>query len=108
MSYSVLAYDDDGSLPTAHYIKNIEDGYTLVNTIFNLTNSKFMGKSVNYEIQFLFCSSELTNCERKKIMKRHRQNYCNDSNAPAVKQQKLEARQTVYEVMTPLLKQVYS
>ena len=50
----------------------------------------------------------MTDCERKKIMKRHRQNYYNDSNAPAVKQQKLGTRQTVYEVMTPSLKQVYS
>ena len=104
MSYSVLAYDDDGSLPAAHYIKNIKDRHTLINTIFNLTNSKIKGKSVNYEIQLLFCSSELTSCERKRIMKRHRQNYANENMAPTVNQQKLEAKQITYKIMNPLLK----
>ena len=54
MSYSILAYDDDDSSPTctAHYIKNIKDKHTLVDTIFNLVTTKIEDKIVNYEIQF--------------------------------------------------------
>jgi hypothetical protein len=68
MSCSILAYDDDDSSPTctAHYIKNIKD-----NAIFNLATTKIKDEIVNYEIQFLSCSSELNNCERKRIMKNH-------------------------------------
>ena len=71
MSYSILAYDDDDSSPTctAHYIKNIKDKHTFVNAIFNLATTKIKDEIVNYEIQFLSCSSELSNCERKRIMK---------------------------------------
>ena len=85
MSYSILAYYDDDSSPTStvHFVKNIKDKHTLVDAIFNLANTKIKDEILNYEIQFLSCSSELTNCERKRIMKNHRQNYINEINAPA-------------------------
>ncbi len=88
MSYSLLAYDDDDSSPTStvHFVKNIKDKYTLVDAIFNLANTKIQDEILNYEIQFLSCSSELTNCERKRIMKSHRQ-----------KKQKLETKQIKYK-----------
>jgi hypothetical protein len=107
MSYSILAYDDDDSSPTctAHYIKNINDKHTLVDAIFNLATTKMKDGIVNYEIQFLSCSSELTNCERKMIMKNHRQNYINDFIEPALKKQKLETKQMKYKTMDPLVKQ---
>jgi hypothetical protein len=94
MSYSILAYDDDDSSPTctAHYIKNIKDKHTLVDTIFNLVTTKIKDEIVNFEIQFLACSSELTNCERKRITKKHRQNYINDFIEPALKKQKLDTK----------------
>ena len=108
-SYSILAYDDDDSSPTctAHYIKNIKDKHTLVDTIFNLTlaNTKIKDEIVNYEIQFLACSSKLTNCERKRIMKNHRQNYINDFIEPALKKQKLETKQMKYKTMAKEKKQ---
>ena len=88
MSYSLLAYDDDDSSPTStvHFVKNIKDKHTLVDAIFNLANTKIQDEILNYEIQFLSCSSELTNCERKRIMKSHRQ-----------KKQKLETKQIKYK-----------
>ena len=92
MSYSILAYDDSSPTCTAHYIKNIKDKHTLVDTIFNLANTKIKDEIVNFEIQFLACSSELTNCERKRIMKKHRQNYINDLIEPALKKQKLDTK----------------
>ena len=106
MSYSILAYDDDDSSPTctAHYIKNINDKHTLVDAIFNLATTIIKDGIV--EIQFLSCSSELTNCERKRIMKNHRQNYINDIE-PAIhkimaqekKQKILENRRTKYGML---------
>ncbi|CAB3979240.1 ATP-dependent DNA helicase PIF1 [Paramuricea clavata] len=107
MSYSILAYDDDDSSPTStvHYIKNIKDKHTLVDAIFNLATTKIKDEIVNYEIQFLFCRSELSNCERKRIMKNHRQNYINDFIEPALKKQKLETKQMKYKTMDPLVKQ---
>ncbi|CAB4001282.1 ATP-dependent DNA helicase PIF1 [Paramuricea clavata] len=65
---ALSAYDDDDSSPTctAHYIKNIKDKYTLVDTIFKLVTTKIEDENVNYEIQFLSCASELSNCESVK------------------------------------------
>ena len=65
MSYLILAYDDDGSSPTSavHFVKNTKDKHTLVDAIFNLANTKIKYEILNYEIQFLSCSSELTNCK---------------------------------------------
>ena len=45
------------------------------------------------------CSSELTNCERKRIMKNHRRNYINEITAPAIKKQKLETKQMKYKTI---------
>ena len=107
-SYSILAYDDDDGSPTctAHYIKNIKDKHTLVDTIFNLANTKIKDEIVNYEIQFLSCYSELTNCERKRIMKNHRQDYINDFIEPAsLKKRKLETKQMKYKTMAKGKKQ---
>ena len=103
MSYSLFAYDDDDSSPTStvHFVKNIRDKHTLVDAIFNLANTKIQDEILNYEIQFLSCSSELSNCERKRIMKNHRQNYINEITPPALKKQKLETKQmkdkTIYK-----------
>jgi hypothetical protein len=107
MSYSILAYDDDDNSPTCttHYIKNIKDKHTLVKVIFNLANTKIKDEIVNYEIQFVACSSELTNCERKRIMKNHRQNYINDFIEPALKEQKVETKQMKYKMMAKEKKQ---
>ncbi len=107
MSYSLLAYDDEDSSPTStvHFVKNIEDKHTLVDAIFNLANTKIQDEILNYEIQFLSCSSELTNCERKRIMRNHRRNYINKISAPAVKKQKLETKKMKYKMIGPLVKQ---
>ncbi|CAB3985338.1 ATP-dependent DNA helicase PIF1 [Paramuricea clavata] len=107
MSYSILAYDDDDNSPTCttYYIKNIKDKHTLVDVMFNLATTKIKDEIVNYEIQFLSCFSELTNCERKRIMKNHRQNYINDFIEPGLKKRKLETKQMRYKTMEPLVKQ---
>jgi hypothetical protein len=107
MSYSILAYDDDDSSPTSteHFVKNIKDKKTLVDAIFNLANTKIKDEIFNYEIQFLSCSCELINCERKIITKNHRQNYINEITAPALKKQKLGTKQMKYKTIDPLVKQ---
>jgi hypothetical protein len=94
MSFSILAYDVDDSSPTctAHYIKNIKDKHTLVNAIFNLATTKIKDQIVNYEIQLLSCSSELSNCERKRIMKNHRQNYINE------KEKRMEKKSLTHDI----------
>ncbi|CAB3999394.1 Hypothetical predicted protein [Paramuricea clavata] len=100
------AYDDDSSPTcTTHYIKNIKDKHTLVDAIFNLVTTKIKDEIVNFEIQFLACSSELTNCGRKRIMKKHRQNYINDFIEPALKKQKLDTKQMKYKTMAKEKKQ---
>ncbi len=90
---------------TAHYIKNINNKHTLVDAMFNLATTKIKNEIVNYEILFLSCCSELTNCERKRIMKNHRQNYINEITVPALKKQKLETKQMEYKMIDPLVKQ---
>ena len=107
MSYSILAYDDGDSSPTSavHFVKNIKDKHTLVDAIFNLANTKIKDEILNYEIQFLSCSSELTNCKRIRIMKNHSRNYINEITAPAVKKQKLKTKQMKYKTMAQEKKQ---
>ncbi len=107
MSYSILAYDDGDSSPTSavHFVKNIKDKHTLVDAIFNLANTKIKDGILNYEIQFLSCSSELTNCKRIRIMKNHSRNYINEITAPAVKKQKLKTKQMKYKTMAQEKKQ---
>jgi hypothetical protein len=70
-SYSILAYKDDRSSPTAHFFKNIDSEHTLVKSIFLLAHHIIGGKIFNYEIQFLFCSCKLTVTERKRVLKSH-------------------------------------
>ncbi|CAB3996650.1 Hypothetical predicted protein [Paramuricea clavata] len=69
-------------------------------------NTKIKDEIVNYEIQFLSCYSELTNCERKRIMKKHRQDYINDFIEPtSLKKRKLETKQMKYKIMAKEKKQ---
>ena len=73
-SYSILAYDDYNISSTAHYVKNIVDEQTLVDDILNLARTKIKEQIFGcYEIQYLSCSSQVTNNERRKTIRRHRQ-----------------------------------
>ena len=47
----------------------------------------------------------MSNCERKRIIKNHRQNYINDFIQPALKTQKLETKQIKYKTMAQEKKQ---
>ncbi len=69
--------------------------------MFNLATTKIKNEIVNYEILFLSCS-ELTNCERKRIMKNQRENYIDDFIEPGLKKQ-VETKQTKYKTMDPLV-----
>ena len=88
--YSVLAYDGADNPPAICFYKNATDKHTLMKTLFNLAHDKIRGECTNYEIQFLSCSSEVTDIERKRVMRKHTQHYHNDNIAPAQKKQKLE------------------
>ena len=75
-SYSILAYDDYNISSTAHFVKNIVDEQTLVDAILNLARTKIKEQIfVCYEIQYLSCSSRVTNNERRKTIRRHSDNY---------------------------------
>ena len=76
-SYSILAYDDDNTSSTAHFVKNIGDEQTLVDVVLNLAHAKPKEEVVYYEIQYLSCSSEVSDNERKSTLRRHNQNYNN-------------------------------
>ena len=78
---------------------------TLIKTIFKLAHSKIKGKIVCYEIQFLSCSSQLTDIERKKVMRKHRLMHNSDKMAPAQKKQKLEMCQMKLKSMATEKKQ---
>ena len=96
---SVLAYDIADSSPVVHFYKNANDKQILIKTISKLAHDKIRGQGVNYEIQFLSCSSEVPDIERKRIMRKHTQHYHYDNMTPAQKQQKLENRQMKYKSM---------
>ena len=85
-----MAYDGADNSPAICFYKNATDKHTLMKTLFNLAHDKIRGECTNYEIQFLSCSSEVTDIERKRVMRKHTQHYHNDNIAPAQKKQKLE------------------
>ena len=59
-----------------HFVKNMVDEQTLVDAILNLARTKIKEQIfVCYEIQYLSCSSRVTNNERRKTIRRHSDNY---------------------------------
>ncbi|CAB4017807.1 Hypothetical predicted protein [Paramuricea clavata] len=108
-SYSILAYDDNNTSPTAaaHFVKNIGDKKTLVDVIFNLAHTKIKEEVIYYEIQYLSCSSRVTDSERKSTVRRHNRKYNNQIMAQAKKDQKLEMRRTRRHLTCKHLNQDY-
>jgi hypothetical protein len=82
-SYTILAYDDDddddndNTSSSAHFVKNIEDQQTLVDVVLKLADTKIKEEVVYYELQYLSCSSRVSENERKSTLRRHSQNYNN-------------------------------
>ena len=62
----------------------------LVEEINNIVQSKQECQTKEYDIQFICCSSKITEIERKHIMRKHRKKYMYDSMEPVAKKRFLE------------------
>ena len=62
----------------------------LVEEINNIIQNKQECQTKEYDIQFICCSSKITEIERKHIMRKHRKKYVYDSMEPVAKKRFLE------------------
>ena len=62
----------------------------LVEEINNIIQNKQECQTKEYDIQFISCSSKITEIERKHITRKHRKKYMYDSMEPVAKKRFLE------------------
>ena len=70
--FSLLVYEDSIS-STMKHIKHISGINKLMEAILNIVQNK-QGQTMEYDIQFIHCSSEITENERKIIIRKRRKN----------------------------------
>ena len=56
---------------------------------------------LEYDIQFIHCSSEITENERKRIIRKRRKKHIYDNFEPAAKKRTAEKKQKRYSKMNP-------
>ena len=69
LTYNVFVYND--TKPT-HAPKVFSDVDSVIGLVYSIIQSKFNSFETKYEIAFLRCSCELTNIERKQIIRKHK------------------------------------
>ena len=78
---SPLTYEDSHS-PAMKQTIHIRGVDNLVEEINNIIQNKQECQTKEYDIQFICCSSKITEIERKHIMRKHRKKYMYDSMEP--------------------------
>ena len=73
--FSPLTYEDSHS-PAMKQTIHIRGVDNLVEEINNIIQNKQECQTKEYDIQFICCSSKITEIERKYIMRKHRKNIC--------------------------------
>ena len=71
---SLLTYED-GNSPAMKHIKHISGVKKLVEGIHIIQN-KQQCQTTEYDIQFICCSCEISENERKNMVRKHRKNIC--------------------------------
>ena len=74
---SLLTYED-GNSPAMKHIKHISGVKKLVEAIHIIQN-KQQCQTTEYDIQFICCSCEISEIERKNMVRKHRKKHLYDS-----------------------------
>ena len=95
--FSLVTYEDSNS-PAMKQIKDISGVSKLVETIDNIVQDKWQCQAIDieYNILFISCSCEITENERKSIMRKHRRKHKYDSMEPVVKKRFIQDIQNRY------------
>ena len=91
LSYNVFAYNDTGTNPT-HVPQVFSDLDSVIDVFCALVQSRFNRIDTKYEIAFLRCSCELSNDERKQIIRKHK---CAAEKASIVKRRRKKTAQWI-------------
>ena len=75
--FSLLTYED-GNSPAMKHIKHISGVNKLVEAIHIIQN-KQQCQTTEYDIQFICCSCEISEIERKNMVRKHRKKHLYDS-----------------------------
>ena len=97
--FSLLAYEDSIS-STMKHIKHISGINKLMEAILNIVQNK-QCQTMEYDIQFIHCSSETPESERKRIIRKRRKKHIYDNLEPAAKKRTAEKMQKKYSKMNP-------
>lgn len=81
--FSLLAYEDSIS-STMKHIKHISGISKLMEAILNIVQNK-QCQTMEFDIQFIHCSSETPENERKRIIRKCRKKHIYDNLEPAAK-----------------------
>ena len=72
---SHLKYED-GNSPAMKHIKHISGVNKLVEAIHDIIQNKQQCQTIEYDIQFICCSCEISENERKNMARKHRKQTC--------------------------------
>ena len=97
--FSLLAYEDSIS-STIKHIKHISGINKLMEVILNIVQNK-QCQTMEYDIQFIHCSSEIPENERKRIIRKRRKKHIYDNLEPSAKKRTAEKKQKRYSKMNP-------
>ena len=89
--FSLLGYEDSIS-STMKHIKHISGINKLMEAILNIVQNK-QCQTMEYYIQFIQCSSETPENERKRIIRKRRKKHIYDNLEPAAKKRTVQKMQ---------------
>ena len=87
--FSLVTYEDRDA-PVMKHIKHISGVNKLVEAIKNSIQNEQQQESIYYDIQFICCFCDITENERKSIMRKHRKKHMYDSMEPVEKKRFVE------------------
>ena len=73
--FSLLTYED-GNSPATKHIKHISGVNKHVEAINDIIQNKQQCQTIEYDKQFICCSCEIKENERKNIVRKHRKKTC--------------------------------
>ena len=105
--FSLLTYEDGNSAAMKH-VKHISCVNKLVEAIHYIIKNKQQCQAIEYDIQFICCSCEISEKEGKNIVRKHRKKHVTDGMEPVAKKRFVEQIQKRYLTMDPTKKKELS
>ena len=87
--FSLLTYEDGHSAAMKH-VKHISCLNKLVEAIHYIIQNKQQCQAIEYDIQFICCSREISEKEGKNMVRKHRKKHVTDGMEPVAKKRFVE------------------